>query len=68
VEAATQQRWRPPRCYVHTGLDPHHTAIIKRLCALKFFTEHSVSGFATFPVGACKHAILCNDDGMCTSP
>lgn len=51
-------------CYVHAGLNPAPTFRVKGPDALKFFSDHCVNSFAKFSVGALKHGIMCNDQGL----
>ena len=51
-------------CYLHAGLNPAPTFRVKGPDALKFFSDHCVNSFANFAVGALKHGIMCNDDGL----
>lgn len=51
-------------CYIHTGLNDAPTFRVKGPDAIKFFSDISVNSFANFPVGAIKHCIMCNDEGL----
>jgi glycine cleavage system aminomethyltransferase T len=50
--------------YIHGGLNPTQTYRIWGRDALRLLSEHCVNSMANFSVGAAKHAIMCNDDGL----
>ncbi|TGE35150.1 aminomethyl transferase family protein [Desulfosporosinus fructosivorans] len=51
-------------CYLHAGLNPAPTYRVKGPDAMKFFADLSVNSFAKFPIGAIKHCIMCNEEGL----
>lgn len=51
-------------CYIHAGLAPSSCFRVKGPDAMQFWADHCVNSFAKFPVGALKHAIMCNDEGL----
>lgn len=51
-------------CYLNGNLNPSPTYRIKGPDALRFLRDHSVNSFEKFPVGAGKHGIMCNEDGL----
>lgn len=51
-------------CYLHSGLNPSFAYRIKGPDALKLLSDISVNSYATFAVGALRHAIMCNEDGL----
>jgi glycine cleavage system aminomethyltransferase T len=58
-----QLSWKES-CYLHAGLNPAPTLRITGPDAIRFFSENCVNSFADFPVGALKHAVMCNDAGL----
>jgi len=50
-------------CYIHAGLNPFLFYDVHGKGLLDLFTDISVSTFKKFPVGKCRHTILCNNDG-----
>ena len=50
-------------CFIHAGLNPTTTCIVKGPQALKLFSDLSTTSFATFEIGKAKHAIMCDDNG-----
>lgn len=51
-------------CYIHTGLNDAPVFRVKGPDAMKFFSDVSVNSYAKFPIGAIKHCIMCNNDGL----
>ncbi|HWH26424.1 MAG TPA: hypothetical protein VNT53_07245 [Pseudolysinimonas sp.] len=49
--------------YLHGGLNPTDTYRIWGPDAVKLLREHCVNSFERFPVGASKHAIMCDKEG-----
>jgi glycine cleavage system aminomethyltransferase T len=49
--------------YIHGHLNPSPTYVLRGPDALRFLTDFCVNSFATFAVGASRHAIMCNDAG-----
>jgi glycine cleavage system aminomethyltransferase T len=50
--------------YIHAGLNPTQTLRVSGPDALRLLSEHCVNSFQKFSIGAAKHAIMCNDDGL----
>ena len=50
-------------CYIHAGLNPFLFYDVHGKGLLDLFTDISVNTFNKFPVGKCRHTILCNNDG-----
>jgi glycine cleavage system aminomethyltransferase T len=51
-------------CYLHCGLNPSSSYVVKGPDALKLFSDICVNGFSRFSVGSLRHAIMCNDEGL----
>lgn len=53
-------------CYLHAGLNPCPTYVIRGRDAVRFLTENLVNTMNNFPVGKGKHGIMVNEDGLLT--
>lgn len=49
--------------YIHGHLNPSPTVILRGPDVLKLLSDTCVNSFATFEIGAAKHAIMCNEAG-----
>ncbi|HWI23081.1 MAG TPA: hypothetical protein VNT22_10760, partial [Baekduia sp.] len=62
--------WRPESmaaktgCYLHAGLNPTLTYVIKGPDALRLLSDLSVNSFAKFDIGAAKHVIMVSEEGF----
>lgn len=50
-------------CFIHAGLNPTTTCIIKGPDALKLFSDNSVNSYKNFKIGRSKHVIMCDENG-----
>ena len=50
-------------CYIHAGLNPFLFYDVHGKGLLDLYTDISVNTFKKFPVGKCRHTILCNQEG-----
>lgn len=50
-------------CYIHAGLNPTTTCILRGPDVLKMLSDYFVNSFTKFPIGRSKHCIMTNDDG-----
>ncbi len=50
--------------YLAANLNPQPTFMLQGPEALKFLSDHCVNNFEWFPVGTCKHAVMCREDGI----
>ena len=50
-------------CYIHAGLNPFLFYDVHGKGLLDLLTDLSVNTFKNFPVGKCRHTILCNQNG-----
>jgi vanillate/3-O-methylgallate O-demethylase len=62
--------WKPESmswktgCYIHAGLSGPGQFVYRGTEAEKFLSSICVNNFSNFAVGAAKHSIMCNDDGL----
>ena len=50
-------------CYIHAGLNPFLFFDVHGKGLLDLYTDISVNTFKSFPIGKCRHTILCNQKG-----
>ncbi|MDO5688876.1 MAG: aminomethyl transferase family protein [Tissierellia bacterium] len=50
-------------CFIHAGLNPTTTSIVKGPDALKLFSDNSVNSYNNFKIGRSKHVIMCDENG-----
>lgn len=68
--AHTYTNWREETmswktsCYLSASLSCFPALFIKGPDAVKFVSTISVNSYKNFPVGSCKHMIICNEQGM----
>ncbi len=51
-------------CYIHAGLSSLPTIRFTGRDAVPFFESISTNSFAKFSIGAMKHAVMCNEQGL----
>jgi vanillate/3-O-methylgallate O-demethylase len=62
--------WKPESmswkegCYIHGGLSGPGQVLYRGPEVIQFLEKVFVNNFSRFKVGAAKHAIACNDDGL----
>jgi glycine cleavage system aminomethyltransferase T len=62
--------WKPESlswkqgCYIHGGLSGPMEVTFSGPDATKFLSGLCINGFSTYPLGASKHAIMLNEDGL----
>lgn len=54
-------------CYIHAGLSSLPSFRFSGPDAIRFFESISTNSFAKFSVGAMKHAVMCNEQGLITA-
>lgn len=50
-------------CFIHAGLNPTTTCILKGPDVLRMMSDYFVNNFKNFPIGRSKHCIMTNDEG-----
>jgi glycine cleavage system aminomethyltransferase T len=62
--------WRPESlswktgCYIHAGLSSTGPLVIKGPGAKAFLESLCINSFRKFSIGAMKHAVMCDEDGL----
>lgn len=51
-------------CYLHAGLNPTDTLKLKGPDVIKFLSRVCVTNFNSFPIGAIKHGLCCDEQGL----
>lgn len=51
-------------CYLHTGLNPTDTMILRGPDIIPFLSRVCATNFTKFPVGMIKHGLICNEEGQ----
>lgn len=68
--AHTYTNWREETlswkksCYISASLSCFPVLTIKGPDAIRFISDISVNSYKKFPVGSCKHMIICNENGL----
>lgn len=57
------QSWKTT-CYLHTGLNPTDTLILRGPDVVPFLARVCCNNFAKFPIGVVKHGMMVNDEGI----
>lgn len=50
-------------CYLHAGLNPNFRNRLTGPGAFQMLKDNCINNFATFSVGASKHAVMCSENG-----